>query len=361
MYKTLIYIFILVATFTATQAKDSLCTIDKLYFGQVQFDNDSLENKSYEFYMHLPVGMESTFYFRELADKKYRKLFLNVADNISTSSYYKDSITTRFHFGDAEITLDTNYSLEMLSADMKIRRKFSKGIGSYDRDDSIRIIMMSQDPEEIAETIKVLETNYIIPRPLDRMNDYWATVSVLPGRNEFSFQGNYFSYMGKFDSEPYPFLTFTFPNISVVYDKNGFRRYSYQAAAIPLLGGIAALSPLIDHESSVLFWAPGFIFGFLSAISNPGVDFHISGIDNYFSFYCKLNWDILIVEVPDIKDYKQPDNFFVEPKIGFRYLNVRGFGFEAFAGYRIWNFPLTLSHEHAFAGVAIIIPIADLD
>lgn len=358
MYKPFLFLIILfTVSIQAAEAQDTLCTIDKLYYGQVLFDSDELENKSYEFYMHLPAKTEPVFYFHEMAKEKFRTLYFSDADPA------QDTSKTYFNFGDASITLDTSSSLDLLTADIKIKKKFSKGLNTYDRDDSVNIILLSTYPQEITEILAEPRKNSISPRPFDRFDNYWATINILPGRNEYSFQGNIFTYLGKFDSEPYTMFTFTFPNISVVYDKNGYRRYSYQAFALPILGGFSALGFVLfdDQVSSYMFSVPSAIFAFLSGISNPGIDIPIAGENHYTSFYIKLNWDALIVEAPDVEDYEQPDNFFVEPKLGFRYMNVNGIGLEAFAGYRLWNFPLTLSHEHAFAGVSLLIPITDIE
>ncbi len=356
MQKIILFIFIVITSISIVQAQDSLCNVDKLYYGQVQFEGDALESKSYEFYLHLPAGMKANFYYHELAKEKFRKLFLVEA------KYNTDLKANFFHFGDAAITIDTSSSEDLLTANLSIRRHYADGINTYDRDDSINVVLMSTDPQEIAEIISVVDENSVVPRPFDRFSYFWANINVLPGRNEYNFQGTFFTYLGKMDTEPYNMMTFNFPNINIVYDKNGYRRYSYQAMAIPIFGAFTSLGLLFeDEDDSFMFAIPGLVFGFLSGLTNPGIDIPIHGGDNYWSFYLKLNWDAFIVEVPDVIDYKQPDNFFVAPKLGFRYMNVSGIGFEAFAGYRFWNFPLTLSHEHAFAGVGLLIPIGAME
>ncbi len=361
MYKPFLYLLVVFAfSISVLSATELTYTIDKLYYGQVQFDEDSLEIKSYEFYMHLPVGGESNFYYRELNDDIYRKLVIN-------ESYTKgESDFCYFHYGDAVITLDTNSEIQTQIAGIKIRSlegNIINGISYYKERDSVRVNLIATNPLEIAEIIKVPKNKHILPRPFDRFQNYWAAAYYSPHNNDFIIQGNMFSYLGNLGYEPYSLLSFTFPNISIVKTENDKYRVSYQALFFPAMSAIGGIVYVIHKETATwMFGGSQFLVAMFAAVTNPGIDYPIITSDHYVSLFFKINWDYLIVN-ENAKEFENiiPKKAFIEPKIGIRYLYKNGFGIESYAGYRFWNIHQRLAEENLQIGVGLLLPITDID
>ncbi len=350
MSRTTIILLFFFTFIISLRAYNNKCSLDKLYYGQISQTEDSLPSKVVEFYLSLSIQNGKKIYYRDVEDSKFTQNII-----IAEKGLKADSLL--FVYNNITFALDTNYRARIQKVSLSKRIFKEDKQFEYTEYGLYNITLLSTDTSEIRETIEVIENQTFKPKFFEVNDNFWGELSYLPLMSSVLFQGNIFQHFSLKKGKYSPAFSFNWPRFSIAKNEDGKTMISYQTIAWPALGFLNIIVFMIDYDTSILTGKYTLLPPILiSMLSNPGIDMPIISERDYVSLFAKLNWDLYFWSDND-KEREGTKKFYLEPKIGLRYLHAGKIGIEGFITYRFWNSPFTFSDKNASFGVSLLLPM----